>query len=159
MKEGRTRAENALGQAKATKTAEEFGLLAEKISDDDYRVMMGQHKPVPVDQLAPQVVKALIAMKPDDVSGVIQIEQAYTIVRLQEHTPAGKAKFEEVRAQLEKGTSTEQDEPASRRAGSRSCGRTRRSKRCKRAREPDSRGLNGRCFRNRWIEKESTREA
>jgi parvulin-like peptidyl-prolyl isomerase len=33
---------------------------------------------------------------------VIQVEQAYTIVRLQEHTPAGKAKFEDVKAQLEK---------------------------------------------------------
>ena len=50
LKEGRQRAENALQQAKATKTAEEFGLLAEKISDDDYRVMMGEHKPVPADQ-------------------------------------------------------------------------------------------------------------
>jgi parvulin-like peptidyl-prolyl isomerase len=102
LNEGRKRAENALRQAKATKSAEEFGLLAEKISDDDYRVMMGQHKPVPVDQLAPQVVKALQAMRPGDVSDVIQIEQAYTIVRLQEHTPAGKAKFEDVRAPLEK---------------------------------------------------------
>ncbi len=102
LKEGRDRADRALRQAKATKTAEEFGLLAEKISDDDYRVMMGQHKPVPVDQLAPQVVKSLLAMKPGDISDVIQIEQAYTIVHLQEHTPAGKAKFEDVRAQLEK---------------------------------------------------------
>jgi peptidyl-prolyl cis-trans isomerase SurA len=102
LKEGRKRAEDALPQAKATKTAEEFGLLAEKISDDDYRVMMGQHKPVPVDQLAPQVVKALRAMHPGDVSDVIQIEQAYTIVRLQEHTPAGEAKFEDVKTQLEK---------------------------------------------------------
>ena len=33
---------------------------------------------------------------------MIQIEQAYTIVRLQVHTPAGKAKFEDVKAQLEK---------------------------------------------------------
>ena len=102
LKEGRTRAEQALKQAKATKTAEEFGMLAEKISDDDYRVMMGQHKPVPVDQLAPQVVSAIKAMKIGDVSGVIQIEQAYTIVRLGQHTPAGKAKFEDVKAQLQK---------------------------------------------------------
>jgi len=102
LKEGRTRAEQALKQAKATKTAEEFGMLAEKISDDDYRVMMGQHKPVPVDQLAPQVVSAMKAMKIGDVSGVIQIEQAYTIVRLGQHTPAGKAKFEDVKAQLQK---------------------------------------------------------
>ena len=41
-------------------------------------------------------------MKPGDVSDLIQIEQAYTIVRLQEHTPAGEAKFEDVKAQLEK---------------------------------------------------------
>ena len=102
LKEGRKRAEQALRQAKATKTAEEFGLLAEKISDDDYRVMMGQHKPVAAGELAPQVVKALLAMHGGDVSDVIQIEQAYTIVRLQEHTPAGKAKFEDVKPQLDK---------------------------------------------------------
>ncbi len=102
LKEGRKRAEDALRQAKATKTAEEFGLLAEKISDDDYRVMMGQHKPAPVNELAPQVLTAVRAMKPGDVSNVIQIEQAYTIVRLNEHTPAGKMKFEDVKTQLEK---------------------------------------------------------
>ena len=45
---------SALQQAKATKSAEEFGLLAEKISDDDYRVMMGQHKPVPVAESRPR---------------------------------------------------------------------------------------------------------
>jgi hypothetical protein len=102
LQEGTKRAEDALRQAKATRTAEEFGLLAEKISDDDYRVMMGQHKPMPADQLAPQVVKALQAMKPGDVSDVIQVEKIYTIVRLGEHTPAGETKFEDVKAQLEK---------------------------------------------------------
>jgi parvulin-like peptidyl-prolyl isomerase len=102
LKEGPVRAQKALSQAKATKTAEEFGLLAEKISDDDYRVVMGQHKPMAVSELAPQVVKALAAMKVGAVSDVIQIEQAYTIVRLGDHTPTGKAKFEEVKAQLEK---------------------------------------------------------
>jgi parvulin-like peptidyl-prolyl isomerase len=102
LKDGRTRAESALRQAKATKSAEEFGLLAEKISDDDYRVMMGQHKPVPAAELPPPVVKTLSAMKPNEVSDIIQVEQAYTMVRLQEHQPAGKQKFEEVKAQLEK---------------------------------------------------------
>jgi peptidyl-prolyl cis-trans isomerase C len=102
LKEGRARAEKALRQAKATKTIEDFGLLAEKNSDDDYRVMMGQHKPVAADQLAPQVLKALEVMKNGDVSNVIQIDDAYTIVRLREHTPAGKARFEDVQAQLKK---------------------------------------------------------
>jgi peptidyl-prolyl cis-trans isomerase SurA len=102
LKEGRTRAEDALRQAKLTRTAEEFGMLAEKISDDDYRVMMGQHKPLPAGQVAPQVLKAFAAMKPGDVSDVIQVDQILTIVRLGEHTPVGKSKFEEVKAQLEK---------------------------------------------------------
>lgn len=101
LKEGRERAKQALVQAKATKTAEQFGLLAEKISDDDYRVVMGQHRPVPVDQLAPQVLNALRAMKVGDISDVIQLDDAYTIVRLGQHTPSGMTKFEDVKAPLE----------------------------------------------------------
>jgi len=107
LKDERTRADEALRQAKATKTPVEFGLLAERISEDDYRVVMGQHKPIPADQLAPQVVKALRTMKPGDVSDVIQVEQAFTIVRLGEHTPAGEAKFEDVKDQL--GTELERN--------------------------------------------------
>ncbi len=100
--EARLRSERALRQAKLTKTSVEFGLLAEKISDDDYRVVMGQHKPVPAGELPPQVVKTLLALHPGEVSDVIQIEHAYTIVRLQEHAPVGKTSFENVKAQLEK---------------------------------------------------------
>ena len=102
MKEGRARAEEALKKAKAAKTAEEFGLLAEKVSDDDYRVMMGQHKPMPVDQLSPPVLKAFKTMKPGDVTDILQLEQAYTIVRLNAHTPAGRTPFAEVRTALHK---------------------------------------------------------
>ena len=101
-KEGRAKAEKELQQARATKSAVEFGLLAEKVSDDDYRVMMGQHKPVPADQLPPEVLKTLGAIKPGAVSDLIQVEHAYTIVRLGEHKAAGKQKFEEVKVQLAK---------------------------------------------------------
>lgn len=102
MKEAAKRAQEALKQAKGSKTDEEFGLLAEKISEDDYRVMMGQHKPIPRDQLAPQVVTALLAMRPGDVSDLIQVGEIYTLVRLNAHTLAGKSKFQEVKAQLQK---------------------------------------------------------
>ncbi len=102
LKDGHRRADDALRQAKTTETVEQFGLLAEKLSEDDYRVMMGEHKPMSRDQLAPQVLKALLAMKPGDVSGLIQMDQAYTIVRLKEHTPAGKMKFADVKAQIQK---------------------------------------------------------
>ena len=101
-KEARKRAQDAVSQAKATKSYEEFGLLAEKISEDDYRVMMGDHKAVDRAQLAPQVVQALLSMKPGQVSDLIQVDQVYTIVRLNQHIPAGKAKFEDMKAQLRK---------------------------------------------------------
>jgi len=102
LNEGQTRAEQALPQAKAAKTTEAFGLLAEKISEDDYHVMMGQHKPIAASELAPQVLKALAAMKPGDVSNVIQLEKAYTIVRLNEHASPGLTRFEDVKAGLQK---------------------------------------------------------
>lgn len=102
LKEGRKRAEDALKQAQATKDAEGFGLLAEKISDDDYRVMMGNHKAVPRTQLAPQVVQALLALKDGQITGLIQLDQAYTIVRLNNHILAGTYKFEAVKDQLRK---------------------------------------------------------
>lgn len=94
------RANDELMQAKASKTAQDFGLLAEKLSEDDFRVNMGEHNAVEKDKLPPQVVKALFAIKPGQVSEIIQIEQAYTIIRLNTRTPAGKKSFEQVKSEL-----------------------------------------------------------
>jgi len=102
LKDVHTRAENALRQAKATKNYEEFGLLAEKISEDDYRVMMGEHKFVERSKLPPQVVNAALALQPGQMSDLIRVEQAYAIVRLISHNPAGMQKFETVRDSLHK---------------------------------------------------------
>src|SRR5208282_6799609 len=71
-----------------------------KISEDDFRVNMGDHKTVDKAKLPPQVVEALLAMKPGQVSEVIQIEQAYTIIRLNAHTLARKQEFDEVKKGL-----------------------------------------------------------
>jgi parvulin-like peptidyl-prolyl isomerase len=106
LQEARRRAAAALPQAQAAKNYNEFGLLAEKLSEDDFRVKMGDHKAVPRAKIAPQVVQALMALKPGQVTGVLQVDQIFTIVRLIQHIPAGKMKFEEVqvplKAELEK---------------------------------------------------------
>jgi peptidyl-prolyl cis-trans isomerase SurA len=102
IKEARERADKELPQAKAAKTNNDFGLLAEKVSDDDYRVMEGQHKSTPLSQLPPQVVKVFRTMKPGDVSGVIQVGADFTILRLNARTPAGEQKFIDVKAKLAK---------------------------------------------------------
>jgi parvulin-like peptidyl-prolyl isomerase len=101
LKEARRRAEDAARQAKSTKNYTDFGLLAEKLSDDDYRVNMGDHKPCGRGQLPPEVVKTALAMKPGQVSDLIQLGNAYTIFRLDAHTPAGRIPFAEVRNKLQ----------------------------------------------------------
>ena len=99
-KQARSKAEDALRQAKATKSYQDFGLLAEKVSEDDFRVNMGDHKVVPADKLPPQVVKALQSMQAGQVSGLIQIESAFTIIRLNAHTAPRKKPLSEVRTEL-----------------------------------------------------------
>ena len=98
--EARKKADSALKQAKTTKTYQEFGLLAEKISEDDWHVNMGDRKSVERDKLPPPVVNAALAMKPGQVSDLIQMGPAYTLFRLNGHVPAGIAPFAEVKAKL-----------------------------------------------------------
>lgn len=102
LQEARQRAEAALPQAKATKSYQEFGLLAEKISEDDYRVMMGDHKAVARANIEPQVLQSLLAMQPGQVTGILEVGRIYTIIRLNQHIPAGKIKFEDVKDRLKK---------------------------------------------------------
>ncbi|MGB8064069.1 MAG: peptidylprolyl isomerase [Candidatus Sulfotelmatobacter sp.] len=100
LKELGKKAESIYQQAKATHNYQEFGLLAEKVSEDDYRVDMGDHKTVKLQSLPPEVVKAARAMKVGEVSPLLQLGTAYSMFRLNAHTPAGKKKFAEVQKEL-----------------------------------------------------------
>jgi parvulin-like peptidyl-prolyl isomerase len=100
QEEARKKAEGILQQAKATKNYEEFGLLAEKVSEDDFRVNMGDRKTVPATKLPPEVVKVAQTLKQGEVSGLIPLGTAWTIIRLNGHTPAGKATFAAAKAAL-----------------------------------------------------------
>jgi parvulin-like peptidyl-prolyl isomerase len=100
LKEARKRADDALRQAKATKSYEEFGLLAERISEDDYRVVMGDHKLLEASRLPPQILSVVEKMQPGQVSDVIQVDQVYTIARLNAHVPAGMRPFADTKESL-----------------------------------------------------------
>lgn len=102
LKEAAKRAASALHEASATKNYTDFGLLAEKISEDDYRVNMGDHHAVDRAQLPPAILQAVLGMKDGQVSGLIQVEQVYTIVRLNGHVEAGIKPFSEVEESLRK---------------------------------------------------------
>lgn len=110
MKEARKHGEAALVQAKATKNYEEFGVLAEKISEDDYRVMMGDHKAVDKGKLPPTVLQAVVAMQVGQVSGLIPIENIFVILRLNAHNPAGMQKFEDVKDSIRKELASKKTE-------------------------------------------------
>jgi parvulin-like peptidyl-prolyl isomerase len=86
--------------AKATHKYEEFGLLAEKYSQDDFRVDMGNHKLTPRGALPPQVLQILDGLKPGQVSGICQFGPYYTIFRLESRVPQGKTPFEQIQAKL-----------------------------------------------------------
>ena len=100
-KEARKRAEELVQLARKTKNYQDFGLLAEKLSDDDWRVNMGDRNLVAASTLPPPIAKAAAAMKPGEVSELIQLGNAYTIFRLVKHEPAGKTPFAAVKAKLQ----------------------------------------------------------
>jgi len=100
QEEARKRAEGILQQAKATKNYEDFGLLAEKVSEDDFRVNMGDRHKMAADKLPPEVVKVAEKMKVGEVSGLIPLGTAWTIIRLNDRIPAGKATFAAVKTTL-----------------------------------------------------------
>ena len=101
LKEAKQRAEQAAKQALSAKSYRDFGLLAEKFSDDDFHVNMGDHKPLEANKLPPPIFHLAEHMKPGDVSGLIQLGNNYTIFRLESRLPSGITPFAEVKAQLQ----------------------------------------------------------
>ncbi len=100
QQEAKKRAEEALRLAKATKSYREFGLLAEKMSDDDWHVNMGDRKVTDFSILPPPIQEAARKMKPGEVSNLFQFGTNYTLFRLNAHVPAGRAKFEDISKEL-----------------------------------------------------------
>ncbi len=98
----RKKAEEALKQAKATKNYEEFGMLAEKVSMDDWHVMMGDHKWLHRGRMPGAVEKVAFTMKSGEISGIIDTEDSFCIVRVNGREDAHLVKFEEVKQRLKK---------------------------------------------------------
>jgi parvulin-like peptidyl-prolyl isomerase len=108
--EARKRAESALKDAKAADTYEKFGLLAEKISDDDFRVNMGFRKPFDISKLPPSIADKLKSMKAGEVSGIIAIDGGFTILRLIQLDPPETRKFTVVSGELKKNLQRQKQE-------------------------------------------------
>lgn len=96
----RKRIEEILPQAQRTKSYQEFGLLAEKVSEDDYRVMMGDRKWIHVVGVPPELKPVITALQPGQVSAVVEVNNSLVILRVNERRPQKQMTFEEVRDKL-----------------------------------------------------------
>jgi len=108
--QARKAAEDACLKAKAATSYQEFGLLAEKVSEDDFHVNLGDHKTVDRGKLPPEIVKAAQAMQPGQTSDLLQLGNFYTCFRLNAHTPAGKRTFAQVKDALRQSLEREKSE-------------------------------------------------
>jgi parvulin-like peptidyl-prolyl isomerase len=96
----RKRIEELLPQAKAAKNYEQFGVLAERVSEDDYRVMMGDRKWVHRVGLPKEIDAALAPLQAGQVSGIVEVPEGYTILRVNERRPQKQLTFPEVKDKL-----------------------------------------------------------
>lgn len=96
----RQRAEDALKQARATKDYDGFGQIAEKVSMDDWRVMMGDHKWLHRGRMPEAVEKVVFNMKVGQVSDIIDAGDSFCIARVNGREDAHLVSFAEVKPRL-----------------------------------------------------------
>ena len=101
-REARKKAEEAYKQAKATKDYQGFGMLAEKVSMDDWHVVMGDHKWLHRGRMPEAVEKVVFTMKPGELSGIIDTGDSFCIARVNGREDGHLVKFEEVKQRLKK---------------------------------------------------------
>jgi parvulin-like peptidyl-prolyl isomerase len=96
----RKRIAEIMTQVKATKSYEDFGMLAEKVSEDEYRVMMGDHKWVHLVGLPAELSQAIAPLQPGQTSGIVDSPGGLVILRVNERRPQKQMEYSEVRDQL-----------------------------------------------------------
>ncbi len=99
-REARNIAEQILVKAKAAKDYEEFGVLAEKLSQDDWRVMMGDHRWVHRGAVTPDIEQAVFSLKKGETSGLVETATGYMILRANDHQSKRQMSFAEMSASL-----------------------------------------------------------
>lgn len=97
--QAKARAEHVLTQARAGQSFESFGVLAEKFSSDDWRVMNGDHGWVHRGTLDHELEVAF-QLKPGDISGIISSGNGFYILRVNANRPAHLIPFDDVKAEI-----------------------------------------------------------
>ncbi|MEK6742626.1 MAG: peptidyl-prolyl cis-trans isomerase [Nitrospirota bacterium] len=82
------------------KAGEDFGTVAAKMSEDDYRIKGGDIGFVHKGMLEPEIEEAAFLMKPGEVRGLIKTAKMWFIVKVEERKPQHQVGFEEIRDRL-----------------------------------------------------------
>ena len=96
----RKQAEEAFKQAKATKDYDGFGRLAEKVSMDDWRVMMGDHKWLHRGRMPEAVEKVVFTMKSGEISDIIDAGDSFVVARVNGREESHLVGYGEVKSSL-----------------------------------------------------------
>jgi peptidyl-prolyl cis-trans isomerase SurA len=80
--QARKRAETVLPMARAAGNYEEFGKLAGKYSEDDWRIMMGDHRWLHRGRLPAAVENVAFRLQKGETSEIIETSEAFVIVRV-----------------------------------------------------------------------------
>jgi len=89
-------AEEILLKAKAAKNYEEFGLLAQQLSQDDWRVMMGDHRWVHRVAVTRDIEDVVFGLEEGHVSGVTETAAGFVILRSNGHQAKRQMTFTEM---------------------------------------------------------------
>lgn len=100
--EAKAKIKDIVRLGRAAKTSRDFGLIAEQLSEDDWRMKLGDRGAVDVSKLPPEVVSAARNMKIGEVSEPVQLGRAWVVFRLNGHSAAGHTPFADVQAKLRK---------------------------------------------------------
>ena len=104
--EARQKAEGLLARVKA---GEDFATLARESSDDSGSRGEGGLLPwLGHNDTVPALEKAAFALKPGEVSGVVESPFGFHVLRLEDQRPAGTVSFEEAKPQIEQFLSRQQ---------------------------------------------------
>lgn len=100
--------ENAAEVLKVLRAGGDFAGLAKDLSLDPVtKASGGDMGELPLNSLAPHLRKAAAALKPGQVSNVIEAPDGWYLLKLEERRPARQQKFEEVKAEVRRSLTEE----------------------------------------------------
>ena len=87
---------------KQVKDGKDFGNLAARESEDNYRIKGGDIGYIHKGRVFPELESAAFKLKPGETSGLVKAQETWFIIKVEDRRPAHQLTFEEARDKLKK---------------------------------------------------------